>query len=1176
MQPGWLLLPRVFHVCGPLVRHSLIARPVLIAALVAASLASPLAAASIDLTFLRGLREHGLYDYAIFEIDRLKARPNLSPEQVATLDFERAITQLQSARSLANAASQARELEHAATALERFAQTHADSPLRATADFERANLKLDEARAALAGVVPRDADFKRDAAQKKARRLVGEARVIFQAAHDRSKTTYEQFPKTRLDDPKQRDDRSQAESAYMGAQIMLAVCSFEEGLTYDRKSGDFKSTLERAAKEFDRIIVSYRTQGAGLRALFWQGRCFEEMGKTTEALGIYTQLAQKQGTSNFIKQLRDDATEAHLACLNAKPGKNDFLVVNEASNWLTASKDRLKTPIGLAIRWQRAVASEHLAAAKETSPNDRDHMLHSAADDAREVSRVTGEFQTPAVAMLGRLRTDTASKRAEARDFVSGFALATKSVDAIQSLHERLEAAPAEEKPKIQRELQTQLRDAAQKLRGVFAAADTRRDPRDLNRARYYLAFVEYELKNYDATAILADYAARRLKAIDADLSRESAHLALAALDQEVKESPESQRAVLARIARPTAEFLIHNWPDHDRANEARVIMAELYDQAKQPLEAAEWYASVTPGSETYAEAQIGAGREYWSAALSAPKPAAGTPSREAQIKGWTASAEKYLRNGITKAGDPADSAGNPPAWLVSGKTVLANLEIGLGHYDEAAKLLTDPPHSVTESIAVNSEAGRPATGVKSKTFASFVYQTLLRAQIGRHKVDASIEAMQGLEKIAGASGAEGVTAIYVSLGKEIEKEIGRLIASNDQARLSEVRKSFDKFLEELSRRSQTMSYGSLLWIAETYTGLGEGMSDDAATAHEYFGKAAATYELLLTKASADTSPTAKDRVLSLDLRLANSRRRQGEYERALETVRTVIAQRPKMLDFQVVAAGILQDWGASPAADAEHRSLEAIRGTRDSAPGPVWGWAEVAARVQRVLAAGKADNELREKYFDARYNIPVCRRQCALAEKDPAMRSKILEVALGEIRAFAMVSTDVTEDAWKRLDGLYQQIEHDLGRQATPLARPDLRTVGAAAPAVPSNAAPPQPAQPVPTPSTVAQPTAAKPPSPVAESRTSPMWLGLGFVIIAAASAGFAAWNIRRQKSLRKSLPSFAADDQVNLPSAPVRSARPAGTARAARGNAPAAAGGNLAKATAPSQPRPKPRPQD
>jgi hypothetical protein len=515
---------------------------------------------------------------------------------------------------------------------------------------------------------------------------------------------------------------------------------------------------------------------------------------------------------------------------------------------------------------------------------------------------------------------------------------------------------------------------------------------------------------------------------------------------------------------------------------------------------------------------------------------------------------------------------------------VLANLEIGLGNYDEAVKLLTDPPHSVTASIAVTDEAARPAAGVKNKTFASFVYQTLLRAQIGLHQVDAAIGAMQQLEKIAGAGGAEGVTAIYVSLGKEIEKEIGRLIASNDRQRLIEVRKSFDRFLEELTKRSQAMSYGSLLWIAETYTGLGEGTSDDESAAREYFGKAAATYEQILAKTAADTSPAAKDRALSLELRLANSRRRQGDYEHALETVRAVIAQRPKTLEVQIAAAGILQDWGASQNADAdadaERRSLEAIRGLSDAGGGgAVWGWAEIAARIQRVLAGGKADNDLREKYFEARYNIPASRRQCALAEKNGAMRAKILEVALGEIRAFALVSTDVGEDSWKRLDSLYQQIEQDLGRQPTPLARPDLRTAGAvaSAPSAPVAIPEPVPAQPQPTP----QATTFKAPTSPPLEGPSPFWLLSGFAVLAAVSAAGMWWGLGRQKPHRKVLPSFAADDDVNLPSRPVRGPAAANAARVPRnaGTTPARPAAKPAaapaKAAVPRPARPKQKEQ-
>jgi cellulose synthase operon protein C len=559
-------------------------------------------------------------------------------------------------------------------------------------------------------------------------------------------------------------------------------------------------------------------------------------------------------------------------------------------------------------------------------------------------------------------------------------------------------------------------------------------------------------------------------------------------------------------------------------------------------VDAAEWYANVTDGSEQYAEAQIGAGREYWVASQSVPKLAATgrtatSGTADPQISELTAKAEKFLKNGIEKAGDAADANGNPPDWLTVGKTALANLDIGLGRYDDAVKLLTDPPHSVVASVAVTDEATRPAEGVKGRPFASYVYQSLLRAQIGRHQVDASLEAMQQLEKIAGASGVEGVTAIYVSLGKEIEKELARLIATNDRARLGEVRKSFEKFLEELSKRSDKMSYGSLLWIAETYTGLGDGLVEDPAAARGYFAKAANAYEQLLTRAAADNSPSRTDRILSLQLRLSNCLRRQGNYAKSLEILREVIGQRPKALDVQLAAANLLEDWGASPDAGSELRSLDAIRGLRDQAGGgSVWGWEGIAARLERVLAGGKADNELREKYFEARYNIPYCRHQFAERSKDAAARTKALDVALGEINAFALVSTDLSDESWRKLDTLYQDIQTDLGRKPAPLAKPDLRTATAATAGAPPAALPKSPAS---TNGKTTEVDANRSPqnAPVAKTDKptskgiAPGWIVLGLIFVTTLTIAGVVWNIRRQKPARAAITSFGAPDFVDLP---------------------------------------------
>jgi cellulose synthase operon protein C len=1162
MQRGGLLLPRSSLISrwGRRLAGGLALLALLLTAMGAT--APEVGVGARELAFLRGLRERGYYDYAMLEIDRLESRKDLPADLRATLDFERAVTQLEYARSLVNADSQAKELERAAKTLDQFVRAHSDHPLASRARGEQAQILLDRARVEMWRLHPKDPDEKQEAARSGARKLIAEARALFEKAFEQSKTVYEHFPRASVDDPKVRADRVRAESDFLRAQFNLAVCTFEEALTHQPKSDDRHSTLKQAAEAFEKLHVTYMHQGVGLRAFLWEGKCFEEQGDSRKALGIYNEILQNRTDNETVRQIRDHAVQFRLACLNQTTGKDASLVINEATKWLDSAKDRKNTSVGLGIRWQRALAAERMAAAKDAEQEDHERWLKIAVGDARDVSRFPGEFHSAALTMMGRLGVEQVRKKGgELHDFAAGLNVARKNMDEIESLKERLDAATGDERAKLQNQWREHLQETAGRLRRVLDAADSRTDRKELNQARYFLAFVDYELGRNDEAAILADYAARRLRSLNAELARESARLALAAYEQEYEARPPAQRSVMVRVAQPVAEFLIRNWPDQERANEARLTMARLCDRAKQHVQAAEWYANVTEGSEQYAEAQIGAGREYWIASQTVPKQAvrkkagakdaAAPGSTDPQIGEWTEKAQKFLQRGIEKAGDAADANGNPPDWLLVGKTELANLDIGLGKYDDAVKLLSDPPHSVVESVAVTEEAKRPAEGVKGRPFASYVFQSLLRAQIGRHQVDASLEAMQQLEKIAGASGAEGVTAIYVSLGKEIEKEIGRLIATNDRTRLSEVRKSFDKFLEELSKRSETMSYGSLLWIAETYTGLGDGMASDPTAAREYFGKAAQAYQQLLTRAAADNSPSRQDRMLSLQVRLANCLRRQGDYPHALEMLRGVIAQKPKALDIQVAAATLLEDWGTSLDTGAELRSLDAIRGLRDPAGGGVvWGWAEIASRLERVLASGRADNELREKYFEARYSIPACRRQFAERTTDANTKTKALEVSLGEINAFALVSADVSDESWRRLDTLYQDIETDLGRKPTPLARPDLRTAnavaagGTAGATSKTTAAAKETAPDGAAKNGVVQTATAvaSRPQPPPSTGIAPIWILFGLVFGGALTVAAVVWNIRNQKPTRAAIPTLGSPDFVDLPGRPVkRAAKPA-----------------------------------
>ena len=245
-------------------------------------------------------------------------------------------------------------------------------------------------------------------------------------------------------------------------------------------------------------------------------------------------------------------------------------MINEATKWLDKAKERKQSSTARDIRWQRALAAERMAAVKEAEPEDRERCAKLAAGDAREVSRFPGEHKSQALALMDRLGGESTRKKgSESRDFAGGFNAARKNMDDIESLKEQLDAAKGEEKDKLQKEWHEHLVSTAGKLRRVLAAADARTDRRELNQARYFLAFVDYELGNNDEAAILADYAARRLHVINPELSRESARLALAAYEQEYDVRSPGQRPLMVRIARPVAEFLIRNWPEQDRANEA-------------------------------------------------------------------------------------------------------------------------------------------------------------------------------------------------------------------------------------------------------------------------------------------------------------------------------------------------------------------------------------------------------------------------------------------------------------------------------------------------------------------------------------------------------------------------------------------------------------------------------
>jgi len=411
----------------------------------------------------------------------------------------------------------------------------------------------------------------------------------------------------------------------------------------------------------------------------------------------------------------------------------------------------------------------------------------------------------------------------------------------------------------------------------------------------------------------------------------------------------------------------------------------------------------------------------------------------------WQVLAAWYLKTGVDRLqADTPENAASPDD-LIAGKTSLAQYLIGIGEYEKVIALLNDPPHSVVAAVKVADESQRPAErGITSRKFAGLVYQLLARAYIGIHNRDEFEQAMATLEKIAGGQDQENVTQIYEQLGRDLQSEFERLKNQGQAQRLNEERQNFKWIVDKLFEKKAGLPYNSLIWIAETSYGMGEGLGDDPQAA-DYFKQAATAYEMIL-----DSGKIDKDQRLGVRLRLANSKRRQQDYAKALEIVEGVIKEKPNFLRAQIEAALALQAWGASGKVDKLQIAIEGDKGRG------LWGWAGIATRILQSTdfprdnnRAGWTDQQrdYKQKYLQAQYYTSWCRMQQGIgqnASKTDPKRVQVLSNAMRQLIAFSSAcgfiddltfideSTRKPVDAKKAFDDLFRDVQVEMGKTPT------------------------------------------------------------------------------------------------------------------------------------------------
>lgn len=980
------------------------------------------------LELIAAMRDKYYSDYALMYIDELRKREDVPEDVKARLSYEEYRVYQTKAKVERTQSAKDADLEKALAALERFVEASPDHALAAEANSERAGLFLDKAKALIwASRSEKDVRVKADQ-QKQAREWIAKARPVYEKAREQFEKNLQKWKGTFIDkgsNPEEYAAREEADQKHIQAQINLALCTYQEARTYDEGSEQHNEILKKAAEEFEAIHSAQRDRVGGQYARLYQGKCFEEMGEYGRALGLYDEILSHNAESEFLKGLQARTFYFKLIVLNK--GRNDHkLVISEATNWLTEHRDKANSSDGLGIQMERAYAAEALAGSADLSQEEKNGYVKRAYNDAAQIALYAGEFRDPATGMMQRLEPLLDGKGGDPKDFGIAFSMAKNMVRQHEKLREEFETATSpDEKKSARAAFDLHLQDTERLIRLGLSLADDKTKTTDIARMRYFLAYTLYQAGKYYDAAVVGDYIARTATKEEQQEGQDAAYLALGALSKIYYSKPEIARSEEREMMANAAELLASRWPSSKRAADAYFTLGDIYGIAGEPMKATEFFDKVPQTSDRYSEALLKSGQQYWVAyQTSYSKPEDERPPA-GELEKLRTAADQRITQGLKLTEENTSKDGKPADIYYAAKVTLSEILISQGKESDALKLIKEGDHPILEAIAVDDENDRPPRGPRSRPFAIQVYQDLLRAYMGTQQTDEAIAAMSELETIAGAEDPATLTGIYIELGLNLKKEIDRLQAQNNSDRLGKILNAFDAFLGEIFKRKATLGRNVLLWIAESYSSLGEGVSGDPTAAANYFGKAAEAYDEVLARAADDPNFMEARFLPGVKVRVAVLEKKQGHYDEALKQLTAILKTDPKMLDAQFEAADVYKQMADAGKPDYY---LDAVMGSDrpDLKGSPIYGLNKIWTLLQQIIYSQQnPDPKIETMYYRALYELSDCYLKYAQSQSDPKARTKYLNYANGTVNAFALQSAGHAElETSKEFQAIYREIQ--------------------------------------------------------------------------------------------------------------------------------------------------------
>lgn len=1000
--------------------------------------------------FLERLKDEQMYDTAVKYLDSLAAKNRVPAAMQADLPLERIILLQESLKTVRNPAQFEERNSQIEKGYKDFLATASNHPRRSEARLKLADMLLERGQRSLTESNRDENKAAPEPLRAKARVSFEEANGVFLATQEELKPLLESLAgdKVKPNEAEKLELRARSQTEYRQAEILQGITMKFIAETFPEGSADWKQWLEKSEAKLNELVN--KTSGskeAGRRFLSLLNRGFVQslLGKIDEARDSFTRVADNDEPGIF--RLWKVQAIAGMVRLDSSAKSPKYEVAIQRGEEFLKTADARERDNSEWLDLQMAIAEARMAWGKALDEKQDQGKFRNNRREARELLqrlvKEKGEHQSKAKRMLSELGIEAKSpedtKLPDVRTFADAIKAARERLDraessesALQILDQQLVALEADQRGPIQEQMDSvkadATRDREQAITLYRRSLDLYRDSDsrdDLLQSRFLLSYLMLRTEKYPEAVAISQLIMQTAKG--SETAAKSAGFALMGLRNIIAEAtPERQQALMPSLE-SLAKLISITAPgsaDFDGAVELLVKLALISKNWSD----AERYINMGGGKGGSSTTILGRilWAQYRTNAVEHRKNKTEETAEDADLK---ARAEKLL----SKGWDALD-ANKADASAIEGVNTLASLYLTENKLQEAEKVINDPAKG---SIVLLDKVPELNAAIKLEAYRLNLQAMVQSAgkgltQLSAEQVTKAVNSMKLLDNGTLLSNS------LRSLAAELQEQLETTKDLEQKAKLADAYSVLIQQLVAVNSDAVTLNgAGTSLYTLAVSMEKSPGMATKIKPMMEV---CEAAFEKL-SKVSASDLSDAGLKPEAVQLKLALAKRGSGKFKDAHEILVKSLTASNSNITLQLEAARNLQQW-----ADGKDKELleKALNGTapNDKKKNIIWGWGQVST------ITSKYPNQ-RDAFFEARYNIAVCRRLIALHPQQ-AKRKETLERAINDIRQTFVSYPDFGGPEDKaRSEALLKQLQQELGQQQTGLAA---FQTGANAPATNTN----------------------------------------------------------------------------------------------------------------------------